>query len=291
MWRCKMIYKKDANFPYPVLTNTSNSYDASNFILDVNLQENNKDYYFKFSYELDSPFINKLLEENKAQLYLVIQSKDNKFFPVQLGETNKIIPRSRISLSKRTVVQLLIQSKEAISFKENHDLSSFYEALKDEIIVPKNAILGFSNSVIFEGSSRKPLELFEKKLDTSLKSDIAIELGSETIIIHYKNEELQFADSTVSQALNNPYVYMGLQKALYRFLINNSEDGESVDIDELSYQSEALNVLDLKLFNLLKSKGIQELNTENIDEVIYLISDRILEKYATAVKGLYKNGN
>ena len=84
---------------------------------------------------------------------------------------------------------------------------------------------------------------------------------------------------------------MGLQKALYRFLINNSEDGESVDIDELSYQSETLNVLDLKLFNLLKSKGIQELNTENIDEVIYLISDRILEKYATAVKGLYKNGN
>ena len=35
-----MIYRKDANFPYPVLTNTSNSYDASNFILDVNLQEN-----------------------------------------------------------------------------------------------------------------------------------------------------------------------------------------------------------------------------------------------------------
>ena len=26
-----MIYKKDANFPYPILTNTSNSYDSSNF--------------------------------------------------------------------------------------------------------------------------------------------------------------------------------------------------------------------------------------------------------------------
>ena len=23
MWRCNMIYKKDANFPYPILTNTS----------------------------------------------------------------------------------------------------------------------------------------------------------------------------------------------------------------------------------------------------------------------------
>ena len=30
-----MIYKKDANFPYPILTNTSNSYDSCNFILDI----------------------------------------------------------------------------------------------------------------------------------------------------------------------------------------------------------------------------------------------------------------
>ena len=30
-----MIYKKDANFPYPILTNTSNSYDNCSFILDI----------------------------------------------------------------------------------------------------------------------------------------------------------------------------------------------------------------------------------------------------------------
>ena len=288
MWRCKMIYRKDANFPYPVLTNTSNSYDASNFILDVNLQENNKEYHFNFSYDLDSPFIHRLLESQRAQLYLVIQSKDNKFFPVRIGESSKAIPKSRISLSKRTVVQLLIQSKEEISFRDNGDLNPFYSEFKDEIVVPKSAILGFSNSVIFEGSSRKPLELFEKKLSPSLKSDIEIELGSETIIIHYKTEDLQFTDSQVSQALNNPYVYMGLQKALYRFLMNNSEDGESVDLTELE---EPIDTLDLKLFNLLRSKMIQELSMENIDEVIYLISDRVLEKYAAAVKGLYKDGN
>lgn len=290
MWRCRMIYRKDANFPYPVLTNTSNSYDTSQFILDVELQENNKDYQFKFTYELDSPFINQLLESNKAQLYLVIQSKDNKFFPITMGQDHVNIPRNRISLSKRTVVQLLLQSKEVISFKGNYDLSSFYEALKDEIIVPKNAILGFSNSVTFEGSSRKPLDLFEKKLDPNLKSDIAIELGSETIIIHYKNEEMQFADSSISQTLNNPYVYMGLQKALYRFIVNNSNDGgESVELDEII--DEPSDTLDLKLFCLLKSKMIHEVNMENVDEVIYLISDKILEKYAGAVKGLYKNGN
>lgn len=35
-----MIYKKDANFPYPILTNTSNSYDNCSFILDIDLEEN-----------------------------------------------------------------------------------------------------------------------------------------------------------------------------------------------------------------------------------------------------------
>ena len=59
----------------------------------------------------------------------------------------------------------------------------------------------------------------------------------------------------------------------------------------LTELEEPIDTLDLKLFNLLRSKMIQELSIENIDEVIYLISDRVLEKYAAAVKGLYKDGN
>ena len=61
-----------------------------------------------------------------------------------------------------------------INFKNNYDLSSFYEEFKDEIYVPKHSILGFSNSVIFDGSTNKPLELFEKKVNPNLKSDVKI---------------------------------------------------------------------------------------------------------------------
>jgi len=133
-----MIYKKDANFPYPVLTNTSNSYKSCNFILDVNLEENTHSYKFCIDYDIDSEFINGLLENGQAQLILIIQSKDNKFFKLEYGEKDKEIPKTRISLSKRTTIQLLIQSKDDISFKNNNDLSKFYEMFKDEIIVPKN---------------------------------------------------------------------------------------------------------------------------------------------------------
>lgn len=283
-----MIYKKDANFPYPILTNTSNSYDNCSFILDINLEENTNEYIFEIKYDITSPFIEKLLKNGQATLVLIIQSKDNKFFNIEYGQKTKSISKSRISLSKRTTIQLFIQSNEEINFKNNYDLSSFYEAFKDEIYVPKNSILGFSNSVVFDGSTNKPLELFEKKVNPNLKSDVKIELGSETIIINYKNESLQFTDLPQSSTFNNPYVYMGLQKALYRFIVNNSEDHESVDLDEIEPPNDGL---DFKLYNLMRKKKISELNIENIDEVIYSISDKMLEKYTAAVRRLYSDGN
>lgn len=279
-----MIYKKDANFPYPILTNTSNSYKNCDFKLDVELKENTNDYRFEIKYEINSPFIINLLKNGLAQLILVIQSKDNKFFNLSLEDKFKEISKSRISLSKRTTIQLLIQAKENINFENNNDLSSFYNEFKSEIVVPKHSILGFSNTVIFEGSNAKPLDIFEKKINPNMKSDIKIEIGNETIIINYKNENLQFIDSPISSTLNNPYVYMGLQKALYRFIVNNGQGEEEVDIDEIDPPSDGL---DFKLYNLMKSKMISELSIENIDEVIYSISDKILEKYVTAVRRLY----
>jgi hypothetical protein len=282
-----MIYKKDANFPYPVLTNTSTSYESSNFILDVELNENVYHYRFAISYELDSEFMNKLIARGEAQLILVIQSKDNKFFRLHPTQTSIEISKSRISVSKRTTIQLQIQAKENIHFKDNDDLSGFYHQFKDEIIVPKNSILAFSNVVLFDGSSNKPLELFEKKIDPSIKSDVKVELGSETIIIHYRNEELQFNNLPMSHTLNNPYIYMGLQKALHRFLVNNG-DGEQVDLDQMEIP---IDQLDLKLYHLMKKKMVSEVSVDTIDEVIYAISDRIMEKYAAAVKGLSANGS
>ncbi len=278
-----MIYKKDANFPYPLLTNTSNSYEDSNFILEVELQENIHNYRFDITYEIDSIFINNHLKDDNIHLVLVIQSKDNKVYRLNVEEKFIEIPKSRISINKRTTLQLLIQSKKEVTFKDNEDLSPFYNDFKDEIVVPKNSILGFSNTVIFEGSYFEPLNLFEKRVDENIKSDVKIQLGSESIIINYKNERLQFNDSPISSKLNNPYVYMGLQKALYRFIINYREgDGEDVYIEEMEPPTDGL---DFKLYNLMKKKMIDEINVEKIDEVIYSISDKILERYMNALRG------
>lgn len=246
-----MIYKKDVNFPYPLLTNTSTSYDSSDFIFEVELQENARSYHFIINYEISSDFITRLLVRGQAQLVLVIQSKDNKFYKLLPTQKSVEIAKSRISLSKRTTLQLHLLSKEEISFAENGDLNEFYNLFRDEIVVPKNSILGFSNIVVFEGSLAKPLDLFEKKLDPELRSDIKIELGSETIIIHYKHENLQFNDLPMSNRLNNPFIYMGLQKALHRFIVIHGEGEEFVDLQEIDVPSDEL---DLKLYNLMKKR-------------------------------------
>ena len=124
---------------------------------------------------------------------------------------------------------------------------------------------------------------------SNLKSDIKIELNSETIVINYKNEALQFIDSPQSATLNNPYVYMGLQKALFQFIKNNSRNGEEeVDLESIDPPE---NGLDFKLYNLMKKKMITEVNIDNMDEVIYAISDKVIEKYCAAVRRLYSDGN
>lgn len=287
MWRCDMIYRKDANFPYPILSNTSTSYADSQFSLDVQLYENVHNYRLDFSYEIDSDFMKQLLDQGKAQIILVIQSKDNKFYPLEQHQTYIEIPKSRLSLNNRTSIQMFIQSKEAISFSENNDLNDFYDQFKNEIVVPKHANLGYSNIVIYDGSFKKPLELFEKRVDPYLSSDIKIELGNETIVINYRNEQLQFASLPMSHSLNHPYIYMGLQKALLRFISAYGEGEEQVYLDEIDPPA---NPLDFKLYNLMMDKMVNELSMDTIDEVIYTISDRILEKFTEAVKGLSSNG-
>lgn len=283
-----MIYSKDATFPYPVLIHGSENYKNNEFILDVELQENNNEYRFLIEYSINSIFLNTLIQTDKAELIFIVQSKDNKFYFLKKDEYEIRIPKNRISLSKRTTLQLIIRANENISLKENLDLNEFYTDIRSDVYIPAHGVMALSNIVLYDGSNIKPFELFEKKLDPSIKSDISIELGEETILIVYRSEEFQFNTFPGSTALNYPYIYMGLQKALYKMIVENSEDHESLNIDDMEPPT---NGLSFKLYNLLKSKFVNELNINNIDQVIYSISDKIIEKYVQVIKGIGENGN
>ena len=50
------------------------------------------------------------------------------------------------------------------------------------------------------------------------------------------------------------------------------------------------NALESKLFSLMQEKNISELTMDNLDEVIYKISDNLIMKYHNAVRGM-QNGD
>lgn len=281
-----MIYRQDANFPYPVFSNTTNGYTNNYFELDVSVNETTLDYLFNIEVDIDSEYMKQLLTSGKAQLIFIIQSQDNKFHRLDWGQRVVKVKKTRVSLNERTSIQLHIQALEDINFKDNNDLSDFYYQFREEINVTKYSLLGYSN-VITLRNVKKPFELFEKRLDENLKSDIKIELGQETIIIHYRKPEFQFNHMPKSNVLNNPYIYTGLTKALQAFISNNSDDGD-IELEELK---EPDGTLDWKLYNLMKSKGVSRLHNDNIDEVIHAISNRIIERYTNALGEMISNGS
>lgn len=285
-----MIYTKKANFPYPVLMNFSDDYQDPEFSLDVMIKDNTDDFLIEVAWDISSDYIYELLKTGKANLYLIIKSKDNQFFKLQpKKKTQQSIPKRELCIHARTTMQLMVQAAETLEFSDNNDLNTFYDAIKEEIQVKAGNVLAFSNTVIFDGEQNKPYDLFEKQIDSDINSDVEIRLGAETILVVYKNEQYQFAEVQNSKELNYPYLYLGLQKALISFLMHANPDNpdEGVDVEEMEPPE---NALESKLYSLMQSKNISELSMENIDEVIYKISDNLIMKYHNAVKGMH-NGD
>lgn len=285
-----MIYTKKANFPYPVLMNFSDDYQDPEFSLDVMIKDNTDDFLIEVAWDISSDYIYELLKTGKANLYLIIKSKDNQFFKLQpKKKTQQSNPKRKLCIHARTTMQLMVQAAETLEFSDNNDLNTFYDAIKEEIQVKAGNVLAFSNTVIFDGEQNKPYDLFEKQIDSDINSDVEIRLGAETILVVYKNEQYQFAEVQNSKELNYPYLYLGLQKALISFLMHANPDNpdEGVDVEEMEPPE---NALESKLYSLMQSKNISELSMENIDEVIYKISDNLIMKYHNAVRGMH-NGD
>lgn len=285
-----MIYTKKANFPYPVLMNFSDDYQDPEFSLDVMIKDNTDDFLIEVAWDISSDYIYELLKTGKANLYLIIKSKDNQFFKLQpKKKTQQSIPKRKLCIHARTTMQLMVQAAETLEFSDNNDLNTFYDAIKEEIQVKAGNVLAFSNTGIFDGEQNKPYDLFEKQIDSDINSDVEIRLGAETILVVYKNEQYQFAEVQNSKELNYPYLYLGLQKALISFLMHANPDNpdEGVDVEEMEPPE---NALESKLYSLMQSKNISELSMENIDEVIYKISDNLIMKYHNAVRGMH-NGD
>ena len=275
-----MIFNKEVVFPYPVLAPFNDDYEDKTFIIDVEFKEhpNNNDYEFFVNMQLNSEYLSRLLQKNLAKILVVIQGKDSKTFVY--NDKGILVPKNRISLQKRTSIQLMIVSNEEISFKENYDLHPVYNGLKSNIIVVKNQVLALSRVERFDGDLKKPYDLFTHSVNENLDSELKFELKNDTINIVVKDKKYLYPGR--HHQVNYHYVYMGLQRALTQFFLDFTEDNkESLIVDDMELP-EGLN---LKLYNLMRSKGIQMIDLENIDLVIHQLTDKLVATHYKAIIG------
>ncbi|HBV04350.1 MAG TPA: hypothetical protein DEB65_08755 [Staphylococcus sp.] len=286
-----MIYNKDVAFPYPVLTNNKNGYQNSIFEFDItDLIENNANYIFNIHYKLSSEFIKELVMNDKAVLVFIISSQDNYFIRLKKDQREVIVPKSRMSLSNRTSIQLHIQSTTEINMENCEDLTSFYREFKSRLKLKKHVLLGYSNVVKYQGTKHKPLLLFEKSIDEDQKNAFQIELSENTIVLRFNSTKYLIGGNDSKNNIQNMFLYNGLSRALHKFIINNNKDDEEyIDIDSLNGHVD--NGLDQKLLDLMNNKGVKELYYDNIDDVIARISDKIIEKYVNSIERVMDYGD
>ena len=284
-----MIYNKDASFPYPVLSRTANSYQENYFEFDImDVKETNDNYIFTFNYEVSSPFIEDLINKEKAVVVFIAQSKDNTFKRLNKYDREITFPKKRFSLSDRTKLQLHIQTLEEISFSEATDLNDFYNEFKDEIVIKPHSLLGYSDEVVLENNDIKPLEVFEQSIRPTLSVPFKVEFTSEMIVLVFRDQKDSLTGAGLTAHVRNMYLYVGLSQALRNFIEAYGKDEEFVQIENVSMPQ---NGLHSKLKDLMLSKNITELSVDTIDETIQFISDSIIEKYIESIRGMVEHAD
>jgi len=278
-----MIFKKEVTLPYPILAPFNEDYPLADFYLDVHFQESaDQNYYeFEITYLLSSKFLLELINKSYAKIKCIIQSHDSQIYDLDLDTRIIKIPKTNISLKKRTNIQLSIVATELISFANNRDLDTFYSVYRENINVEPNYLLALSNTVNFNGELKRPYELFNYSIDPKLDTEIKFDTSGELIHIIFREKDFLYKQGGKSNALNFHYVYMGLEKALAQFIFENSEGGDGLNLSDVPV--DLSNLLQEKLRLFMIGKGIETLSLETLEKTIEEISESILSKHNKAV--------
>ncbi|MGL5902360.1 MAG: hypothetical protein ACRCZO_06685 [Cetobacterium sp.] len=283
-----MIYTEEASFPYPIICSNSTDYVNNKFFFDIDVKSNNEFYSLQLNIQMESDFLKELLKFKKIEYYVIIKTQDSNFY--KLPDNNILeIAKTKLSFKSNSKIQLILKSSCELDFKDNYDIDSFYTDDNESIIIDKNSIVGFSNVVIFDRSEKTTVDLFEKKIDKSIPSEIKIEIRDENIVLIFKDEKYQYGKVSESKRLNYPYIYIGLQRLLMEMIVADCKNQENVlEINKNSISNASKGVY-RKIVRLLENKGISQLSFEDIDDVINKISPNIISEYYKGVMGVCKN--
>lgn len=286
-----MIYNKDAAFSYPILSDSNTSYADGGFYFELNgIADQSDAYELSFDYEIDSDFVKQLLDADKAALIFIIQSKDNLFFELNKNQKILSLPKSRIAFDDKVRAQLHLQSKEKISFAACNEFNPFYHSIKDQLTLPKYALIGYSNVSTVRNTGKEGVALFEKTVDPNMSLEFQVVLSNESILLKFKDDRHLLQSAAWNRDVMNIYLYNGLEKALMQFISENLEKGEEALYLE-NVDDSSLNNLHYKLHQLLMNRGIEEVSIDQSDFLVQEIAPDIIKKFTSSIERLNSNGS
>ncbi|KPG90115.1 hypothetical protein, partial [Staphylococcus hominis] len=264
-------------------------YKDAFFKFDIdNLYDDGKNYVFNLNYEISSLFVKNLITQNKATLVFILSSQDNYFKRLTNNQKQVIIPKSRVSLSNRTTIQLHIQSLETINMEKCEDLQEIFKDYKEHIIIDKHKLIGYSNVVKYQGTEYHSSNLFKLNVNKNYKNAFEVEIDENAIILKF-NSYKHLVGKDNDKNLLNIYIYIGLNRAINKFILNNNiENEEFLQLDILDDQM--MTNLDSKLLKLMLNKGIKDIDYESLDDVISKVSNNIIERYTNAMEEIIGYG-
>ncbi len=298
-----MIYTTTANFPYPVLRDDSKKgYRAAQFCFDLNIHDQGDEYRLEIDTLISSTFLREHLAAGRAELFLVLKGADCFYAPLSVtsfqrkrSSTILLISKEEISFESSVEIQLMIMAKDAISFAENKELTTYFDERKERIVVQPGQMLGFSRMIKCELESEESYNLFVVTIDETQLQDYTTRLSPSMIELVFNKVETKLLTQTKDH-LVNLYLYAALQKQLMHLLCSHLMDAD-IDQENQSVLDAELEISQLspsnereeKVLSLLKAKGIKELRFESIDAIIHKIGDGLVGKFTQALSKLIQS--
>lgn len=285
-----MIYTEEASFPYPIVSSNSSDYVDNTFNFDIKIIDDSEHYDLKFDITLGSEYLESLIKDGSIEYIALIKTQDSSFYKLDRDNHVKVGKR-KLSFKSNSKIQLIMRTRKPLNFGDNYDLDPFFTDDGEDILIGSNSIIGFSNVVIFEKSEKTSIDLFEKKVDKSISSEIKIEIREENIALIFKDDKYQFGKTMEAKRLTYPYIYIGLQKLLMEMVVMDSKNDDNIlEIDNNSIADISKPVYG-KVVRLLLNKGINQVSFDEIDEIITKISPNIINEYYRGVMGVSASEN
>ncbi len=298
-----MIYTTTANFPYPVLRDDSKKgYKAAQFSFALNIHDQGEEYRLEIDTLISSAFLREQLAAGRAELYLILKGADCFYAPLSVtsfqrkrSSSTLLISKEEISFESSVEIQLMIMAQTAISFAENKELTSYFDARKQRIVVQSGQMLGFSRMIKCELESEESYNLFVVTIDETQQEDYTTRLSSSMIELVFNKVDHKLLTQSKAH-LVNLYLYAALQKQLMHLLCSHLQD-DTIDLDNESVLDAELEISQItprdereeKILDLLKAKGIKELRFESIDSIIHKIGDGLVSKFTQAISQLIES--